>query len=132
MTGQRIVLLLAVLMLVGGTVLFYSRAGWLATACGSKPDALTAEPHFVGWVTGVESLAGRIVVEAQAEKIVSRAFVEMTSNTLLFRREGGVLRPIRFADVALQDLAQVWLTGPAPRSFPAQVTAKQMIVERRY
>ncbi len=113
-------------------MLFYRWASRQSSSGDSMRDALTSEPDFVGWVTGVEPLRDRIVVESQAEKIVSRVFVRVTNDTLLFRREEGTLQPIRIAEVALQDQAQLWLTEPVSRSFPAQVTARQVIVERLY
>jgi hypothetical protein len=107
----------------------------LAAACGGpKRDELGPQPDFVGWVTAIEpgdgKEGGRIVVESQADKIVRRLIVTVTGNTQMYRREAGTTRQVNFADVALQDQAQLWLAGPVPRSFPAQVTARRGGVER--
>jgi hypothetical protein len=96
----------------------------------APPDTLTTPSEFTGWVLGVKLDSRQIVVESQAQKIVRRVTVTVTEDTLILRREGGKLRSIGLFGVRLQDQAELWLTGPVPEDFPAQVTAKQVVVER--
>ena len=74
--------------------------------------------------------SSQIKVESQADKIVRLLTVIVTKDTVVFRREGGVLRQIDISDVRLQDQAELWLIGPVPSSFPAQVNVRQVIVDQ--
>ena len=124
------------LRLAGIVVLLTGVAAQAAGCGGPTRGELGSPPDFVGWVTGIEpgdgKGGGRIVVESQADKIVRRLIVTVTSDTQIYRREAGATRQVGFAGVALQDQAQLWLAGPVPQSFPAQVTALQVVVERLY
>ena len=124
------------LRLPGLTVLLIGVAAQSAACSGLQQDELSTQPHFVGWVTGIDPGEGQgngqIIVESQADKIVHRLIVTVTSDTLIYRREAGATRQIKLADVTLQDQAQLLLAGPVPHSFPARVTARQVIVEKIY
>jgi hypothetical protein len=98
---------------------------------------VTAPPDFVGWVTAIEPgdgerVLGRIVVESQAGKIVRRLIVTITADTQMYRREVGATRQAAFESIARQDQAELWLTSSVPGSFPAEVTALQVVVEQPY
>ncbi len=97
-----------------------------------KPDALASPPDFVGWVLGVDPGNSQIKVESQVDKIVRSVTARLTKDTLIFRREKGVLRQVDISEIHLQDQAELWLIGPLPSSFPAQVNVRQVIVERLY
>jgi hypothetical protein len=107
-----------------------------ASCSGAKRADLGSRPDFVGWVTGIEPRnregIGRLVVESQADKIVRRLVVTVTRDSRIYRREAGATRQVDFSDVAVQDQARLWLNAPVPRSFPAQATARQILIERVY
>ena len=98
----------------------------------STAEALTSPPDFTGWVTGVDPKSNQIRVESQADKIVRPLTVNITRDTPIFRREAGVLRQIDFSEIHRQDQAELWLIGPIPSSFPAEVSVRQVIVDRLY
>lgn len=127
---------IVLLRLVGIAVLLAGVAAQAAGCGGPRRGEFGSPPDFVGWVTAIEPDDGkggdRIIVESQADKIVRRLIVTVTSDTQIYRREAGATRQVGFADVALQDQAQLWLAGPVPQSFPAQVSALQLVVERLY
>jgi hypothetical protein len=123
--------------LVAGVATLLTGVAVLAAACGGakQGEVMRSQPDFVGWVTAIEpgdgqGALGRIVVESQTGKIVRRLVVTVNSDTRIFRWEASVTRPAGFADVARQDQARLWLAGPVPRSFPAQATARQVVVSR--
>ncbi len=125
------------LWLAGMLVLAAAVAASSAGCSGPMNGELGSQPDFTGWVTAIEpgpggGALGSIVVESQADKIVRRLVVTVTSETRIQRREAGATRQAAFVDVALRDQARLWLAGPVPRSFPARVTARQLVVERLY
>jgi hypothetical protein len=95
-------------------------------------EALTSPPDFTGWVMSVDPESNQIQVESQADKIVRRVNVKLTKDTLLFRREAGVLKQIDLSEIHLQDQAELWLIGTVPSSFPAEVSVRQVIVDKLY
>jgi hypothetical protein len=102
------------------------------TAGSPKPEALSSPPDFTGWVMGVDPGSGQIQVESQADKIVRPVTVKLTKDTLVFRREAGVLKQIDVSEIHLKDQAELWLIGPVPSSFPAEVNVRQVIVDQLY
>lgn len=119
------IFLLAVIL-----VLLIKQAQLASSVDPSNQEALPSPPDFVGWVLEVNSGNNQIKVESQAGKIVRPVIVKVTKDTMIFRREGGVLRQVEVSQVRLQDQAELWLIGPVPSSFPAQVNVRQVIVER--
>jgi hypothetical protein len=99
---------------------------------GPTPVALTSPPDFTGWVMGVDPGNSQIKVESQADKIVRRVTVMLTKDTPIFRREKGILKQIDISGVHLKDQAELWLIGPVPSSFPADVNVRQVIVDKIY
>ena len=123
-TGSLLVILLLVVILV----LLMQRTQ--QTTGSPTPDVLSSPPDFTGWVMDVDPGSGQIKVESQADKIVRPVTVILTDDIPSFRREGGVLRKIDISDVHLQDQAELWLVGPVPGSFPAEVNVRQVIVDQ--
>ena len=102
------------------------------TTARPMPTTIPSPPDFVGWVLRVDPGSGQVKVESQADKIVRPVTVMLTKDTLIFRREKDVLRQVDISEVYLQDQAELWLIGPVPSSFPAEVRVRQMIVEKLY
>ena len=124
--GSLVILLLLVLIVVLLINQVQQRTG------GPTPKALPSPPDFTGWVMDVNPKRNQIRVESQADKIVRPVTANLTRDTLLFRREAGVLRQIDISEIRRQDQAELWLIGPVPGSFPAEVSVRQVIVDRLY
>jgi hypothetical protein len=103
-----------------------------SAADGRQPKAGGAQlpARFHGLGMGVDPGSGQIQVESQAEKIVRPVTVKLAKDTLVFRREAGVLKQIDVSEIHLQ--AELWLIGPVPNSFPAMVNVRQVIVDQLY
>ena len=128
--ARKIGSLLGILLLVLIVMLLINQA---QQRTGSPTaEALTSPPDFTGWIMGVDPGSGQIQVESQADKIVRPVTVKLTKDTLLFRRVAGVLKQIDISEMQLKDQAELWLIGPVPRSFPAEVNVRQVIVDRLY
>lgn len=122
-----------VIFLLAAIVMLLIRQAQLATGVDRPTqNALTTQPDFVGWVLGVDPVHDQIKVESQADKLVRPVIVKVTKDTLIFRREEDVLRQVDISELHLQDQAELWLIGPVPSSFPAEVNVRQMIVEKLY
>ncbi len=122
---------LLVILLLAFLVLLLLRQVQQAT---SRPalEALSSPPGFTGWVLGVDAERGEIKVESQTDKIVRPVTAMLTKDIPIFRREKGVLRQVDISNVHLQDQAELWLIGPVPNSFAAQVNVRQVVVEKLY
>ena len=130
--ARRIGSLLVILLVVVIAMLLIRQAQQTPGAGYPTREALPSPPDFVGWVMQVDPRSGQIQVESQADKIVRPVTVKLTKDTLIFRREAGVLRQVDVSEVHLQDQAELWLIGPVPDSFPAEVNVRQVIVENPY
>ncbi|MGE5378342.1 MAG: hypothetical protein ACM3XO_25060 [Bacteroidota bacterium] len=120
------------IVLLAAIVLLLLIQGQQTTGAGPSREALSSPPDFVGWVLKVDPGSGQVKVESQADKIVRPVIVKLTKDTMIFRREKGGLRQVEFSDIHLQDQAELWLIGPVPSSFPAEVNVRQIVVENPY
>jgi len=123
---------LVVLLLLVVGLLLIRQVQQMNGANRSARQALSSPPNFVGWVLGVDPGSSQIQVESQADKIVRPVTANLTQETMIFRREKGVLRQVDISEVHLQDQAELWLIGPIPSSFPADVNVRQVVVENPY
>jgi hypothetical protein len=124
--GSLLVILLLVAMLMLLIIQVQQRTGSPAA------EAISSAPDFTGWVMSVDGGSNQIRVESQADKIVRPVTVKLTKDTLLFRREAGVLKQIDISEIQIKDQAELWLIGPVPTSFPAEVSVRQVIVDKLY
>ena len=122
------ILLLVVLLLVVIVLLLLRQAQQI----GGAGNALTSPPDFVGWVLEVDPGSNQMKVESQADKIVRPVTAKLTKETMIFRREDGILRQVDISEVHLKDQAELWLIGPVPSSFPAEVNVRQVVVENPF
>jgi hypothetical protein len=105
----------------------------LAGGCTRPPRPITVDPDFTGVITEIESGAnrgtlGRILVESQADTTVDKYIVTIKEDTRVFESQGESHRLTTFAGVTLGDQVQLWFTGPILESFPAQATARQVVI----
>lgn len=110
-------------------------AGCSTSSKGS--DIINSEADFVGFITGIQpdgngDVLGWILVESHADKLVDRYIVTVTSDTLIFKREGEEHRPASFDAFELTYWVHVWFAGPVKESFPAQATARQVVIVEGY
>jgi hypothetical protein len=124
--GSLLVILLLVVILMLLIIQAQRRTG------RPTAEALTSPPDFTGWVMSVDAGNNQIRVESQTDKIVRPVTVKLTKDTLLFRREAGVLKQIDISEIHNKDQAELWLIGPVPSSFPAKVSVRQIIVDQLY
>src|SRR5512139_3542069 len=124
--GSLVIILLLVLIVVLLINQVQQRTG------APMPEALPSPPDFTGWVMAVDPKSNQIRVESQADKAVRPVTVTLTKDTLLFRREAGVLRQIDLSEIHVKDQAELWLIGPVPGSFPAEVNVRLVIVDKLY
>ena len=102
--------------------------------CGGGP--LTTPHDFIGFITDIEpvntgDVIGRVLVESDADKIVSKYWITVTDNTLLYEEKGQGPVEVTFADLALRQWVRVWIDGPVAESFPMQAKAAQIIIVPR-
>lgn len=128
--ARKIGSLLAILLLVVLVVLLVRQVLQTSRAGSPTQVPLSSPPDFTGWVLAVDPGSGRIKVESQADKIVRPVTMTLTREIPIFRREKGTLRQVDISEIHLQDQAELWLVGPVPGSFPAEVDVRQVIVER--
>jgi hypothetical protein len=94
---------------------------------------IKGEANLVGWILETKSIGengnfGRILVEAQADKVADRYWVTITDKTLIFEHDEKILRRISFEALATKTQAQIWFSGPVKESYPAQVDAEQVVI----
>lgn len=112
----------------------------LTVGCSAFPERsnmINSEPDFVGFITeiqpgGSEGVLGRILIESHANKLVDRYIVTVTSDTLIFKRDGEDHHPANFDMLEVRHWVEVWFVGPVKKSFPAQATAQQVVIFKIY
>jgi hypothetical protein len=67
-------------------------------------------------------------VESQADAAVDKYFVTIKEDTRVFEKVGESHRLATFAGITVGDQVQLWFTGPILESFPAQATARQVVI----
>ena len=127
--GSLFIILLLVIIAV---MLFIRQAQGITGIGGPTPEFINTPPDFVGWVLKVDPRSGQIKVESQADKIIRPVIVKLTKDTVIFRRKKGAFRQVELSEVHLQDQAELWLIGPFPSSFPADVNVRQIVVENLF
>ena len=101
-----------------------SDAGGLPTTLEIRGDA--------AYITGSiaerrdDRAAGRILVVANGESRVDRAWVTVHPDSTLVWRDGRKATP---ADLAVGRAVVVWVRGPEMRSYPVQVTGSAILIE---
>lgn len=105
----------------------------LLEGCTRSPRPIASDPDFRGRVTEIEpggttDPVGRILVESLADEPVDKHFVTVQEDTRVFMVEGQRYRLVSFYGLTVGDEVQLWYTGPILESFPAQATAKQVVI----
>jgi hypothetical protein len=114
------------IMLICGLVL-------TAASCSSNSRPFETEADFTGFITEVlpgqaGNVTGRLAVESQAQKIVSKYVITVKNDTLIFREEGDDLHKAAITIFEPQQWVRIWFTGPVLESWPMQATAKQIVI----
>ena len=110
----------------------------IMASCGSHGmnTVEKSDPDFIGFVTNVEKggtgeVVGRINVESHADKLVHRHVVTVTRATVILRREGEQERPAEIESIKQKDWVKLWFREARSDRFPAEVTAKKVLIVDR-
>ena len=100
-------------------------------------DRITNPADFSGFITRIQaSQSGEgvdtIFVESNADKLVHRCVIKLTSETLIFRKNGDTFQPVTIDQLLVQDLIQVWFKGKYKNKNPFYGEAKQIVVIDHY
>jgi len=92
------------------------------------------EPDIIGIVAQIEyinsaEVPGRILVELEKPNNTSDKFwVTVENNTPIFQYDGGQQATVTFGALGNNQNIAVWFDGPVMESYPAQVTASQIVI----
>lgn len=101
--------------------------------CTRPIRPITSDPDFTGVITEIEPVAnkgtlGRLLVESYAGEFVDKYFVTIKEDTRIFEGVGEGHRLTSFDALKVGDKVEAWFAGPVLESFPAQATAKQIVI----
>jgi hypothetical protein len=105
----------------------------LAAACSPAVKRIVSEPEVVGVVSEVRAVEhaetiGQLLVEAPGDKTSDKYVVAVRSDTLIFEKlEEDYLR-LGFETLRAGHRVQLWFTGAVRESYPAQATARQVVI----
>lgn len=114
--------------------------GWwvalvLAAAC-ARPAAgpLPEEaPDIIGAVTDRREVQGRVSVRIEQDSTRSAGYpvaqVTVGSGARVLRRTAGGLVSASAEELRVGTRVRAWFTGPVLRSYPAQATARLVVIE---
>jgi hypothetical protein len=105
----------------------------LAGGCTRPPRPITSDPDFTGVITKIEpgtstGTLGKALVESLGGMTVDKYSVTVKADTRIFEKEGESYRLTVFASATVGDQVQLWFTGPILESYPAQATARQVVI----
>ena len=107
----------------------------LAAACartgaGPVPEAA---PDIIGTVTDRREVPGGVSVRIQQDSMRSAGYpvaqVTVGSGARVLRRTAGGMAPAAAQELRVGTRVAVWFTGPVLRSYPAQATARLVVIE---
>lgn len=102
-------------------------------ACSPAVKPIASEPEVVGIVSEVRAVEhaetiGQLLVEAPGDKTSDKYVVAVRSDTLIFEQVEEDYRQLPFDTLRAGHKVQLWFTGPVRESYPAQATARQVVV----
>jgi len=106
----------------------------LCPGCGPTAQPLRREQDVSGFITEIRAngrggVAGQIVVESHADKLVARYFIGVRKETLIFQQGDDDLRRVRFSALANKQTVQVWWAEPTTGTYPVLGTAAQIVIQ---
>jgi len=106
----------------------------LAAACarpGAGPLPEQA-PDIIGAVTDRRGVQGGVSVRIEQDSMRSAGYpvaqVTVGSGARVLRRTAGGLAPAAAEELRVGTRVQAWFTGPVMRSYPAQATARLVVI----
>ena len=116
-------------------VLFIFTFGCMGYSRSDK--RITRPADFTGFITRIQlSLESKgtdtVYAVSFADKLVHKCIIEVTSRTLVFRKQEDSFKSISPGQLLLQDQIQVWFKGKYKEVNPFQGEAKQIIVINHY
>jgi hypothetical protein len=110
-----------------GLVLAAACAG---TSAGPVPEAA---PDIIGTVTDRREAPGGVSVRIEQDSTRSAGYpvaqVTVGSGARVVRRTAGGMAPAAAQELRVGTRVQAWFTGPVLRSYPAQATARLVVIE---
>ena len=119
-------------------ILTGSIAGCSSTdeATPSQPDVIQTTPEFTGDIIQVDAIEkngvrgtfltkGKDTIGSSDQYIVT-----VTDKTILLEQAGELVNSIDFEVLQPGQQVRVWFSGPVRESYPAQVDAAQVMMER--
>jgi hypothetical protein len=98
----------------------------------NQPTPIGGLPDITGWITDIQSstgdeISGQILVELdESDGTSDKYWVTVLQNTLINDYRQGTRDIAAFSDMKVGQNLQVWFSGPARESYPAQVDAAQI------
>ena len=106
----------------------------LCVGCAPTAQPLRKEEDVSGFITEVQEngrggVAGQIVVESHADKLVARYVIRVNKETLIFQQDGDDLSRVRLSALANKQTVEVWWAEPTTGTFPVLGTAAQIVIQ---
>ena len=102
----------------------------LAVGCAQSRKALDTKADFTGHVTetGQSSILVEAKVVTEDGEYIDKYWVSIKDETLILEQSGEELGKATFEALQVGQQVQVWFSGPVAESYPAQVTAGQIVI----
>ena len=102
-------------------------------ACSPAVRPIASEPNVVGIVSEVVAVEhaetiGQLLVEAPGDKTSDKYVVAVRPDTLIFEQVEEDYRQLAFETLRAGHKVQLWFSGAVRESYPAQATARQVVV----
>jgi len=106
----------------------------LCVGCAPTAQSLRKEQDVSGFIIEIQEngrggVAGQIVVESHADKLVARYVIRVTNETPIFQQDDDDIRRVRFSALANKQTVEVWWAGPTTGTFPVLGTAAQIVIQ---
>ena len=125
--------------LLGIATLLISIAVVTICCSSSDPTPVDTEPDFTGYITDVKSIQkddvlGTIQVEAAVVtadgEYIDKYVVTLKDDTMILEQDGQIIEHVSFNLLAIEQCVKVWFSGAVKESYPMQVDAKQVMIDR--
>ncbi len=102
----------------------------LAVGCAPSHKALDTEADFTGHVTetGQSAILVEATVVTEDGEYIDKYWVSIEDETLILEQSGEELGEAAFEALKVGQQVRIWFSGPVAESYPAQVTAGQIVI----
>jgi inhibitor of cysteine peptidase len=106
-----------------GTILLL---GLVLSLGGCSTEESEKEPDLIGWIDYV--LQDQILVSSPGNNQSDKLIIKMTDRTTIFNQIDGRKDEVQFASLLSGQKVEIWFSGPVMESYPAQVSAKKILI----